>query len=165
MSGITPEIPGDLRPGEVVLVSACVLGEAVRYNGTANSDQALLAGLRKAGAVIVPVCPEVLGGLGVPRPPAEPPEGDGAAVWAGRARVVTVGGESPGEDVTAGFLSGARQAQDLAKRTGARYAFLKERSPSCGVNRTHSGGAVIDGPGVTTAALREAGLTVLPALP
>lgn len=153
------ELPADLRPGDPVLVSACLLGERVRYNGGTNLDGDLLSALRARGCRIVPVCPEVLGGLGVPRPPAEPPAGDGRDVWAGRARVRTVFGQ----DVTAPFLSGARQARDLALLAGARYAYLKERSPSCGVRRSHSGGGLVDGPGVAAAALLEAGVTVLPA--
>lgn len=158
----SPSIP-ELRPGEAVLVSACLLGEAVRYSGDSNPDPALVAALEAAGARIVPVCPEVLGGLGVPRPPAEPPHGDGVDVLAGRAPVRTVGGEGAGRDVSAEYLRGARLAVELAREVGARFAFLKERSPSCGVERTHSGGGLVDGPGVATAALREAGVVVLPA--
>lgn len=153
------DLPQDLRPGEPVLVSACLLGEPVRWHGGSNLDAELVAALRERSAVIVPVCPEVLGGLTVPREPAEPPRGDGRDVLAGRARVLARGGA----DVTAEFLSGARHARDLATRLRARYAFLKERSPSCGVCQTHSGGGLAAGPGVATAALQEAGVAVLPA--
>ncbi|HEX9794195.1 MAG TPA: DUF523 domain-containing protein [Planctomycetota bacterium] len=154
------QLPQDLRAGEAVLVSACVLGEAVRYDGGADLDAALLRALETRGVRIVPVCPEVLGGLGVPRPAAEPRTGDGRDVWRGAARVHTV---EDGVDVTGAFLAGARAALAIARETGARYAFLKERSPSCGVEASHSGGGLVAGPGVTTAALRAAGLQVFPA--
>ena len=156
--GVT--LPPDLRAGEPVLVSACVLGDNTRYDGSANPDPALLRALREAGAVLVPVCPEMLGGLPAPRPAAEPPHGDGRDVWAGRAPVLTVRGRA---DVSEAFRLGARRAVEEARRSGARYAFLKERSPSCGVAQSHSGGGLADGPGVATAALQEAGLQVFPA--
>lgn len=158
-AAVDAALPSDLQPGEPVLVSACVLGQEVRYNGGSNLDAELLAALRARGCILVPVCPEMLGGLPAPRPPAQPPGGDGRDVWAGRARVLT----DAGADVTGAFLSGARQVRELAARLGVRYAFLKERSPSCGVNRTHSGGGLADGPGVTTAALLELGVVVFPA--
>lgn len=155
--------PADLRPGERVLVSACLLGERTRWDGASNPAAGLVEALEAAGAVVVPVCPEMLGGLPAPRPPAEPPAGDGREVLAGRQPVLTVG-EGGGADVSAAFRAGARAALALAREHGARYAWLQERSPSCGVERTHSGGGVIDGPGVTTALLRDEGrLTVFPA--
>jgi len=155
-----PPLPADLEPGESVLVSACVFGHATRYRGDSNPDRELVAALQERGVVIVPVCPEVLGGLPIPRPAAEPPAGDGRDVWAGRQRVL----DARGADVSEAFREGARQALRLAQISGARYAFLKERSPSCGVHRTHSGGGLVEGPGVAAAALEEAGIRVLPAL-
>lgn len=152
-------IPNDLERGEPVLVSACVAGEFVRYNGESKEDSDLLNALQNAGAKIIPVCPEVLGGLSVPRPPAEPSRGGGKAVWRGEARVMT----DSGKDVTAQFLNGAHSVLGKALDMGVRYAFLKERSPSCGVRQTHSGGKLVSAPGVTTAALQEAGIIVFPA--
>jgi len=97
------------------------------------------------------------GGLPVPRPAAEPRQGDGRDVWAGRQQVLTV---ETGEDVTQAFLDGARAAVSTAQAVQARLAILQERSPSCGVQSTHSGGELVDGPGVAAAALLAAGISV-----
>ncbi len=104
----------------------------------------------------MPFCPEERGGLGTPRPPAWI-EGEGAgAVIEGRARVVT----DAGQDVTEEFLCGARQALATCRAEGITRAFLKERSPSCGVRQTHVGDQLADGPGVTAELLARAGITV-----
>jgi len=146
------ELPEDLRPGETVLISACLAGEATRWDGGHNRASALLSALEAAGAVVVTVCPEMLGGLPAPRPPAEPPAGDGRAVLAGRQPILTVG-EAPGADVTAAFRAGAEATLAIARQHQVRYAWFQDRSPSCGVHQTHSGGTVVPGPGLTTALL------------
>src|SRR4051794_8172850 len=139
---------------ESILVSACLLGRPVRYDGTGKrSDHRVFERWRAEGR-LVPVCPEVHGGLPVPRPPAEIRSGLGGDVLDGRARVVTRGGE----DVTAYFLEGARQALEQARANGVRMAILKESSPSCGVGRVYDGtfsGAAVPGEGVTTALLER----------
>jgi uncharacterized protein YbbK (DUF523 family) len=141
--------------GEVVLVSACLLGRACRYDGRENRDAALERELAESGARAVPFCPEEHGGLGTPRPAAWI-EGDAAAVLEGRGRVVT----GSGRDVTEAFLAGARGALETCRAHGIRRAFLKERSPSCGCRQTHAGGELVDGPGVTAALLARAGVEV-----
>jgi uncharacterized protein YbbK (DUF523 family) len=142
-----------------VLVSACLLGQRVRYHGgDARCGEAWLARWCEEGRV-VPFCPEVAGGLPVPRPPAEIERGNGVAVLGGRARVLT----REGVDVSAHFLEGARQAASLAVREGIRMAVLKEGSPSCGSSQVYDGsfsGARRPGPGVTTALLEQAGVRV-----
>ena len=145
---------------ERVLVSACLLGRRVRYDGGAKtSDDDLLARWRAEGR-LVPFCPEVEGGLPVPRPPAEIEGGaGGAAVLAGEARILT----PEGGDVTAAFLSGARQALAAARSLGVRVAILKEGSPSCGSLRIYDGGhrgRTTPGQGVTTALLELNGVRV-----
>ncbi|KAA3606705.1 MAG: DUF523 domain-containing protein [Planctomycetota bacterium] len=150
------QLPPDLQAGDRVLVSACVLGEATRYDGDSNPMPALIQALQEAGIECISVCPEVLGGLSTPRPPAQMEWGTGEEVWQGRSQVKT----AQGEMVTSQFLAGAEKTLALAKAYGARHAFLKERSPSCGRFHTHSGGQLVAGPGVTTAALIEAGLQV-----
>ena len=139
-----------------VLVSACLLGRACRYDGSSNRDAALERELAARGPRPLPFCPEEHGGLGAPRPPAWIESGDAAAVLTGAARVVT----ESGADVTGAFLRGAEGAVELCRRHGIREAFLKERSPSCGVCRTHTGGALVSGPGVTAERLRREGVDV-----
>jgi len=99
-----------------------------------------------------------MGGLPTPREPSffdDPDGGDG--VWDGTARVVT----ASGEDRSAAFRNGARLVLDLATRTGAKTAYLKERSPSCGVQQVYLGNQRVPGRGVTTALLERNGIRVL----
>ena len=144
---------------EQILVSACLLGRPVRFDGTGKpSGDPLFARWRAEGR-LVPFCPEVSGGLPVPRAAAEISGGSGGDVLDGRARVVT----RAGDDVTAYFLDGARQALDRARACGARVAILKEGSPSCGSLRVHDGsfsGTKVPGSGVTTALLERHGIVV-----
>ncbi|GAA3652462.1 DUF523 domain-containing protein [Nonomuraea antimicrobica] len=145
---------------ERILVSACLMGRKVRYDGRAKtSDAARLAEWREEGR-LVPFCPEVAGGLPVPRPAAEIEGGaGGAAVLSGAARVVA----SDGSDVTAEFLAGARAALATARSEGIRMAVLKEGSPSCGALSIYDGsfqGRRTPGQGVTTALLELNGIRV-----
>ncbi|MCO4762672.1 MAG: DUF523 domain-containing protein [Myxococcales bacterium] len=140
------------------LVSACLLGQACRYDGGSKPDAAVAqraAQLRQAGLTITLVCPEELGGLGTPRPAAELRGGDGAAIWRGEAAVQRVGDDG---DVTAAFIRGAELA--LGGRS-VSSAILKARSPSCGAGRTHIDGQVRDGDGVFAALLRKNGVTIV----
>jgi uncharacterized protein YbbK (DUF523 family) len=150
--------PTDLQPGEAVIVSACLLGEKTRYDGRHKEDVQLLERLQIAQVKIISVCPEVLGGLAIPRPASEIRAGDGADVWAGQQIVHTVKNKT---DVTAEFLRGAQAVLKIARQTGARYAFLQERSPSCGVLQTHTAGALRSGMGVAAAALASQGLELI----
>ena len=141
-----------------VLVSACLLGQPVRYDGRDSGHPDLLQRGQAEGRV-VPLCPEVAGGLPTPRPPAEIPGGQGAAVLDGQAQVVTV----TGLDVSEAFLAGARQALALVREHGIRVAVLKAGSPSCGNRLTYDGtfsGVKVPGEGVTTALLRREGVLV-----
>ncbi|WP_296824602.1 DUF523 domain-containing protein [Thiobacillus sp.] len=145
---------------ESVLVSACLLGEAVRYNGgDMRCDHDILRQWQREGRVVA-VCPEVAGGLPVPRPRAEIAEGAGGLkVLAGIAKAV----DSNGRDVSAYLISGAEQALELARARHIRIAVLKEGSPSCGT------GFIFDGTftdtrvkdrGVTATILQQAGVHV-----
>lgn len=141
-----------------VLVSACLLGQPVRYDGRASGHPDLLQRWQAEGRV-VPLCPEVAGGLPTPRAPAQIPGGQGLAVLQGQAQVLTV----EGEDVSETFLSGARQALALVRRHGIRVAVLKSGSPSCGNRLIYDGsfsGVKVPGEGVTTAILRREGIQV-----
>lgn len=141
---------------EPVLVSACLLGKACRYDGRDNGDGVLRRQLDALRMRAVPFCPEEHGGLGTPRPAAWIEARDAASVLDGRDRVVT----EAGRDVTRAFRSGAEGAVDLCRAQGIRRAFLKERSPSCGCASTHVGGELVPGPGVTSEALRRDGIEV-----
>lgn len=142
-----------------LLVSACLLGSKVRYDGSDKaSDSDALADLMARGQVIA-ICPEVAGGLGVPRLPAEIQNGDGAAVLANQAQVL----DSAGTDVTNAFISGAQQALQLAQAHNIKVAILKARSPSCGNAQIYDGTfskALRDGQGVTAALLEQHGIKV-----
>ncbi len=144
---------------ERILVSACLLGQPVRFDGTGRRSDDLVFERWRAEGRLVPFCPEVRGGLPVPRPPAEITGGFGADVLDGRARVVT----REGADVTAHFVAGAWQALERARSCGVRIAILKEGSPSCGSLRVHDGsftGRRVPGEGVTTALLLRHGIAV-----
>lgn len=142
-----------------VLVSACLLGEKVRYNGADASCLDPIMARWSAEQRIVPFCPEVASGLGVPRPAAEIDGGTGGAVLDGAGHVATL----VGDDVTAFFVRGARLALDLALRTGVRVAVLKDGSPSCASDFIYDGtfaGVKRPGQGVTTALLERNGVRV-----
>ncbi|MDE2204803.1 MAG: DUF523 domain-containing protein [Burkholderiaceae bacterium] len=143
-----------------VLVSACLLGQPVRYDGgTVISEGGILARWQMEGRV-VPMCPEMAGGLPVPRPPAEiRGEGGGGAVLRGHARVV----EHHGHDVTEAFVRGAQRALAAARAAGVHIAVLTEQSPSCGSTIVYDGtfaGQLQPGEGVTAALLRQHGIRV-----
>lgn len=142
---------------EKILTSACLLGQRVRYDaGHCRLLDPLMDLWHRQGR-LVPLCPELAGGLSTPRPAAEILGGDGGAVLGGCARVVT----RDGEDVTAAFLAGAGEALSICQQQGIRFALLKTRSPSCGSTHTYDGafsGRLLPGSGVTAAQLRQAGV-------
>lgn len=141
-----------------ILVSRCLLGELVRYDGGTHGPFAQLEEWRRQGRLVA-VCPEVAGGLPTPRPPAEIPGGQGARVLDGECRVVMI----DGEDVSAAFLVGARTTLQLVETHGIRLAVLKARSPSCGNRENYDGsfgGRRVPGEGVTAALLRRHGVQV-----
>ena len=131
-----------------MLVSACLLGIACNHRGAASPSPATvrLADDHR----LIPICPEVAGGLPTPRPAAEL-QPDGTVRTA------------DGVDVTDHYLRGAAAAADLARAAGATEAVLKARSPSCGCHEIYDGSfsrTLVEGVGLTASALRAAGLTV-----
>jgi len=110
--------------------------------------------LEEEGLEAVAFCPEEHGGLGTPRPAAWIEAEGAGAVLEGRSRVVT----GSGSDVTEGFVRGAEGALELCGIQGIRKAYLKERSPSCGVGKTHVGDTLVEGPGVTAELLQRHGI-------
>ena len=131
---------------EPLLISACLLGAACRYDG--GSNPVLPVEALRGRCQLVPVCPEQLGGLPIPRPPAER-RGD---------RVVTKTG-----DVTEQYRRGAEETIKLCKLLGCPAAVLKERSPSCGQREIYDGtftGTLAPGDGVTAELLTSHGIPV-----
>ncbi|MEW6524551.1 MAG: DUF523 domain-containing protein [Bacillota bacterium] len=142
----------------MILISACLAGCKCRYDGRSNPH--LVAIQLVEQGLALPVCPEQLGGLKTPRPPAEIAGGHGGDVLDQKARVVN----KDGTDVTWEFVRGAWECLRLAKLTRAKLAVLKSQSPSCSVEEVHDGtfsGQVRPGPGVTTALLQQHGFEVL----
>ncbi len=139
-----------------VLVSACLLGRRCRYDGRHSEDEALPRELFAKGERAVPFCPEEEGRLGTPRPRAWMRR-SAAAVLDGTGRVVT----DEGHDVTTGFLHGAQRALEACRAQGIDRAYLKERSPSCGVRNTHVDGELVQGPGLTAELLGRDGVETL----
>ena len=135
---------------EKLLISACLLGFNCKYSGGNNSlPEETLKKLR-AEYALVPVCPEVAGGLPVPR---DPSERIGTGVFSIRGR-----------DVTAEFQKGAETAVRLATLFGCKTALLKEDSPSCGSGRIYDGsfsGVLIPGDGVGAEKLKALGIKVI----
>ena len=134
---------------EPLLISACLLGLACRYDGrSVPLDAAALDKLKERWS-LVPVCPEQLGGLPTPRPPAERKCG---GVFTGS-----------GTDVTAQYARGAGESARLAAFFGCRTALLKARSPSCGSGEIYDGfftGTLRPGDGVTAETLKANGVAV-----
>lgn len=132
----------------MIVISACLVGEQVRYDGNHKLDifYKNLIDEKKA----ISICPEILGGLQVPREPAEIIGGDGYDVWNNQAKVMTV----TGQDVTHQFKEGAKRALSIIKDLDAQTVILKSDSPSCGSTVVYDGtfkGNKKEGVGVTTA--------------
>lgn len=139
------------------IVSACLLGINCNYKGQGKPNEELIEEFKKGGTF--PVCPEVMGGLAVPRDAAEIKGGDGLDVIEGRARVITL----KGKDVTENFIKGAEATLKIAEMVGAEEAVLKTKSPSCGCGKIYDGNfsdTLIDGDGVTVALLKKNGIKV-----
>jgi uncharacterized protein YbbK (DUF523 family) len=149
-----PDTPTPPRP---VLVSACLLGLATRYDGRSKTNTRVLAYLRARNLLPIPVCPEQLGGLATPRPPARFHSGDGEGLWLGQGELVNQEGKS----MNAAFKRGAEETLRIARLNGCGAAILKERSPSCGVHRIHRREGLTAGSGVAAALLRQAGLSLI----
>jgi uncharacterized protein YbbK (DUF523 family) len=144
---------------EQILVSACLLGQPVRYDGRHKAVGHVLLRQWHAEGRLLALCPELLGGLTVPREAAEIDSADGGGVLLGNTRVVT----RSGQDVTPNFIRGAEQVLGECQQRGIRLAILKENSPSCGSSRNYDGSfsaTLVAGQGVTAALLRQAGIAV-----
>jgi len=134
-----------------------LLGVNCNFEGKNWLQPELLEEFKKGN--LFPVCPEVLGGLTVPRVPSEIQGGTGADVLEGNAKVVS----EKGVDVTFEFLKGAYETLKIAKSVGVKEALLTERSPSCGCGKIFDGtftSKYVGGDGVTCALLKRKGINV-----
>lgn len=142
----------------MILVSSCLAGLEVRYNGTHRLDNKISKLVEENKAVTI--CPELLGGFSTPREPAEIVGGDGEGVLDGKAKVL---GKS-GKDVTELYIKGAYATLEKAQKINATIIVLKENSPSCGSSIIYNGefsGEKIVGNGVTSALLKRNGFQVI----
>ncbi len=133
---------------ENVLVSACLLGEKCRYDGKSKEYSEISCLKEKYN--LIPVCPEVLGGLETPRTPCEIQNG----------RVIS----KDGQDKTAEYEKGAKTALEIALKNNCKTAVLKAKSPSCGKGKIYDGSfskVLTDGNGVTADLLIKNNITVL----
>lgn len=134
-----------------VLISACLLGVNTKYSGGSNKVEKLTKLIRDF--TFIPVCPEQLGGLTTPRPPAE--------IIQGTEKLSIVNNQN--ENVTAQFIKGAEETLKIAQLYDCKYAILKERSPSCGSSKIYDGsfqGKLREGKGVAAALLQDNGIKV-----
>ncbi len=133
------------------IVSACLAGIRCRYDGRCNRDDTVYRLVTEGKAV--PLCPEVLGGLSIPRVPCE------IILHGGEKRVIN----RNGEDMTGEFVAGARKTLQIAKILGVEIAILKSKSPSCGCGSIYDGtfsGRLIEGDGITCKMLKDNGIKV-----
>ena len=131
-----------------VIVSACLLGENCKYNGGNNYDPRVVAFCE--GREVIPVCPEVLAGLGIPRIPIE--------IWDGKVI------RRDGQVVDKAIRTAVAQILEQIKNEDIECAVLKARSPTCGVRQVYDGtfsGKLVDGAGVLAKALKDAVYIVL----
>lgn len=131
-----------------IAVSACLLGINYKYNGGNNYSEKLEKLLKKHE--IIPICPEVLGGLSIPRDPSEIVNGE----------VLTDKGKSVDKE----FRNGAKKALEIVKESGAELVVLQPRSPSCGLGEIYDGsftGRLVDGDGVFVKLLKDDGIKVV----
>jgi len=141
----------------MIVVSSCLAGMEVRYNGTHCLHTKIQQLIQEKKAVAV--CPELLGGFQIPREPAEVIGGDGYDVLEGNAKVM----EKGGKEVTGLYIKGAYKTWEIVSELQASIVVLKENSPSCGSRMIYNGefrNKRIKGVGVTTALLQKKGIQV-----
>ena len=133
-----------------ILVSACLLGENCKYNGGNNYNPAVAEFVKDKE--VLPICPEMMAGMGCPRIPIEIVEG--------------VLMDRDGNNVDAAMRNAVAQAMDMIRKEDIECAVLQSRSPTCGVNQIYDGsftGKLIEGSGVLAQALKLTGYRVVDA--
>jgi uncharacterized protein YbbK (DUF523 family) len=148
----------DSHPNKkAILVSACLTGSNSTFRGTNNLNDKVVSLARSAR--ILALCPEVFGGLGVPRENIELVGGDGNDVLDGKARAIT----ASGADVTSALIEGSKKVLQAARNSGVKEAILKSNSPTCGSGRIYDGTfskRLTGGYGVLAALLKRNGISV-----
>ena len=149
-----------VKQKEKILASACLLGENVRFDGKILkiTDERIFKWAKEKR--FVPICPETMSGLLVPRVPCEIEPGKTAQdVLEGKGKILG----QDGRDYTEDYLFGAQASVNLAKRHHVRVAILKQRSPSCGTHQVYDGyfsSNLVDGTGITALLLQQSGVKV-----
>ncbi len=142
----------------MILVSSCLAGLKVRYDGRHSLHEQIQKLVVENKAITI--CPELSGGFSTPREPAEIIDGDGYDVLDGKAKVI----DRSGKEVTDLYIKGAYVTLKLAREVKASLVVLKENSPSCGSSMIYNGefsGIKIAGDGVTSALLKRNGFRVI----
>lgn len=140
------------------LCSACLLGIRCRYDGRSKPNEKVVELSKKE--ILIPVCPEQLGGLSTPRIPQEIQGCSGEKVLDGECKVLN----KNNEDVTDKFIKGAEETLKIVQLVGAKESIGKSKSPSCGCGQIYDGtfsGKLIKGDGVTAALLKRSGIKVI----
>ncbi|MBN2366325.1 MAG: DUF523 domain-containing protein [Calditrichaeota bacterium] len=144
---------------EKILISACLIGKNVRYDGENVKLKSSIIERWLTEDRLVPVCPEVEGGLAVPRPPAEIVWGSGEDILDGKSLIRN----RAGKDVTEYYLRGSQTGLETARRNHIKIAVLKTRSPACGLYEIYDGSFsrnLKPGKGVFTALLIRHGIKI-----
>lgn len=138
-----------------VIISACLIGLRCRYDGKTK----ILPNLAEYESIynLTPVCPEIEGGLLVPRPKSWIENGIGKDVLDGKAIVIN----ENGQDVSLNFINGAKKALELALRKNIKKAILKSKSPSCGCGQVYNNDQLVNGNGVTAELLINHGIEII----
>lgn len=144
------------RTSNPILISACLLGVNTRYDGTNALHKEIIK--KYSHKILIPICPEQLGGLPTPRPKAEIIPIPFFKKKSGKMAVKVI--DINGRDATEEFTSGANEVLKIAKLLGANKAVLKEKSPSCGVNRIYKDGKLVEGAGITARLLKDNGIDI-----
>jgi uncharacterized protein YbbK (DUF523 family) len=142
------------------LISACLLGVRCAWSGDGRYKNSRAAQLSKV-EILIPVCPEQLGGLPTPRAPQEIRGGTGDDILNSKCKVIN----KDGQDVTKEFIKGAEETLKIACQLNINEFIAKSGSPSCGCAQIYDGSfsdRLIDGDGVTTALLKRNGIKIIP---
>ena len=146
------------KKNEKILISACLSGVNCKYNGINKRNLKVEKIIQENDTIMI--CPEIMAGLGTPRPPAEITKGTGADVLNKKAKVL----DKNGNDYTEKFIVGAKKALNVAKTLNIKKAILKSKSPSCGFGKTYDGtfsNKLIEGNGVTAEILSKNGIKII----